>query len=858
MADTSNGFKSDFKALTGHEPHSWQTRLYKDWFSVGKIPSSVGLPTGTGKTSIMAIWLLALGAGTKLPRRLVWVVDRRVVVDQATKEAESLSTALLVPELRRPCSVLRELSVSGLFHDTPLAVSTLRGQHEDNRDWSEDPSRPAIVIGTVDMVGSRLLFSGYGDGRWRRPFHASLLGMDTLIVLDEAQLSVPFGSLLREIERIQANCSDLGSVPHLSFLPISATLPSGESFRLTDEDTHGDGFLSQILRAPKRLRWHGSLELPISSDTFHSSIVDSATAHEGDNSRIVVYLDRLKDLEKVSAGIREKAPGRVICFTGTMRGYERDQLLGNPQFKRFLSRRDTGMATAYLVSTSAGEVGIDLYADHLVTDLVPVDRMVQRFGRVNRAGDGAANVDIVVGETSPPKFRFGGADEDRSHERWMQHADAITKTGAYLRGLTGVSPTELVEKPAPLEAYTPLPPFPPLRSWHLDNWSLTSLKHFGPPVNSWLRGTDGEPPDVYFVWREEVPILARRDRLDDEDVESMLQEYRLLPREILRTTLDEGRKFLAKLAASRKGSEYPIVVISPEGGLEYRATLTDLLNKQVRIGPYRTVLLPTDVGGLDSEGLLDASVKTPVIDVSATGRNQGLVEMRDDVWRFTTLDGIVMLEGETRNDLIRRAKEKLEFTRHRSFSLRMDSDLASTQEMVYFRKTREPGIQEDEREMLLSDHLEQTALYASDLARKVGLDTPLAEQLTVAAKAHDLGKARAIWQTYARNADLGKLLAKSTDYRRPEILAGYRHELGSVIDITPQSTPLIQHLIAAHHGNGRPHFIDRQHDREHLVESRRIAESTILNFVSLQREFGWWGLAYLESLLKAADGMASP
>jgi hypothetical protein len=51
------------------------------------------MPTGLGKTSVMAIWLLALAEQArrgpefvKLPRRLIWVVDRRVVVDQATRE----------------------------------------------------------------------------------------------------------------------------------------------------------------------------------------------------------------------------------------------------------------------------------------------------------------------------------------------------------------------------------------------------------------------------------------------------------------------------------------------------------------------------------------------------------------------------------------------------------------------------------------------------------------------------------------------------------------------------------------------------------------------------------------------------
>jgi CRISPR-associated helicase Cas3 len=42
---------------------------------------------------------------------------------------------------------------------------------------------------------------------------------------------------------------------------------------------------------------------------------------------------------------------------------------------------------AVLIATSAGEVGVDLDADHMVCDLVAWERMVQRLGRVNRRGE---------------------------------------------------------------------------------------------------------------------------------------------------------------------------------------------------------------------------------------------------------------------------------------------------------------------------------------------------------------------------------------------------------------------------------------------------------------------------------------
>ena len=45
-----------------------------------------------------------------------------------------------------------------------------------------------------------------------------------------------------------------------------------------------------------------------------------------------------------------------------------------------------GGGPAFLFATSAGEVGVDLDAEHMVSDLVAWERMVQRLGRVNRRG----------------------------------------------------------------------------------------------------------------------------------------------------------------------------------------------------------------------------------------------------------------------------------------------------------------------------------------------------------------------------------------------------------------------------------------------------------------------------------------
>ncbi|MEN9222473.1 MAG: type I-U CRISPR-associated helicase/endonuclease Cas3, partial [Thermostichus sp. BF3_bins_97] len=213
-------FDKQFLSLTGFSPMKWQRRLFKRFVDAGlpqaqDIPTVCDIPTGLGKTLIIVIWLLALarqadGERIRLPRRLIYIVNRRTVVDQATRTVEGMRHRLLEPDksdwqdhahtLKGIASALRRLSAS---EGSPLAVSTLRGELADNEEWKADPARPAIVVGTIDMIGSKLLFSGYGDGRYGRTHHAGLIGYDALIVHDEAHLTPAFSDLLDAVAKEQ-------------------------------------------------------------------------------------------------------------------------------------------------------------------------------------------------------------------------------------------------------------------------------------------------------------------------------------------------------------------------------------------------------------------------------------------------------------------------------------------------------------------------------------------------------------------------------------------------------------------------------------------------------------------------------
>jgi CRISPR-associated endonuclease/helicase Cas3 len=111
---------------------------------------------------------------------------------------------------------------------------------------------PTVCLSTVDQIGSRLLFRGYGLNEYQWPIHAGLIGSDALLILDEAHLSNPFLETLQAIERYQTWTEQSSPITHpWSVVHMTAT-PStdGEKFALEDADyQHAE--LSKRLKADK-------------------------------------------------------------------------------------------------------------------------------------------------------------------------------------------------------------------------------------------------------------------------------------------------------------------------------------------------------------------------------------------------------------------------------------------------------------------------------------------------------------------------------------------------------------------------------------------------------------------------------
>ena len=287
-------------------PYPWQRRLYAA-LARGAVPDAVDIPTGLGKTAAVLLALLARLEYPALPRRIVYVVDRRAIVDQTAEVVRTWIARIgTLPSLRRAfdaCAAHRA--------ERSVGLGVLRGGLADDGAWRLDPARPAVLVGTVDMVGSRMLFSGYGDGRSLRATHAGLLGHDAVVLLDEAHLAPAFGALLRDIAGLQAR-------PEFRVMTLSATGASGATvLGLTGADFRCAA-VRRRLNARKSPRFVEAATRQSASGASGTLPLRTAPA------RSWWFVERVADARRIARGlVAALGPGaseRVAVLTGTLRG----------------------------------------------------------------------------------------------------------------------------------------------------------------------------------------------------------------------------------------------------------------------------------------------------------------------------------------------------------------------------------------------------------------------------------------------------------------------------------------------------------------------------------------------------------
>ncbi|MFC3127168.1 type I-U CRISPR-associated helicase/endonuclease Cas3 [Pseudoroseomonas globiformis] len=965
-------FAAFFRAVHGVAPFPWQSRLLQQVLATGW-PSLCDLPPASGKTAVIdiAVFALALAlseAPRRMPMRIAFVVDRRLVVDEAhvraRRLAEYLAEALTGERQRDPdgavlarvAARLAALGGTGL----PLQVSVLRGGLPQDRAWAASVHQPTVLLSTVDQVGSRLLFRGYGVSPRMAPVQAGLLGEDCLILLDEAHLSTAFAQTLQAVTALRRRATQPLDLPFAA-VTLSATPGPGTAMEARfalDMDTAGPDragapLLHRRLAARKQARLDRAPATG-NSDKQARVFVDRAR-HCAEDPRVRVIgivvnrvrlARRIHDLlvQAVGEAGEDPATGGSLLLTGRCRPWDRDQLLGLNQpadptsMARIIDRlccgRDralqAGHRPLFVVGTQAIEAGADFDFDALVSEMAPWSVLRQRLGRLDRDG--------ALGHSTAwmlCTFKLPAADP-AAQDRLYGTAGWTTRQWLWQRaggdGAAQKAPPGLLELGVDGQADLGLPPeatilatadAPCLTPSILGLFAQTTPRpHPDPDPALWLHGPRSGPADLQLVWRADTPL--------DEDPSAwaaygeVLAAVPPVAAEVLALPLGVARAWLAQRLAD--SADLEAEPVEAQGGSEivqgrkvyvWRSTEGSALTDVEVLRPGDTVILPAAWGGCDRFGWVPepSTPPTPVPDIAepairqARGRHvlrlhPGLLPAAK--WHRARALLSAMTPEEPIRSLLGALRETLPDLPFAALGaaprLLAYADNGSLAEGVVLRGGDPGGLVEAATPPVrLEAHGAAVGQRATAAARAVGLPGERVDDLALAARWHDLGKAEPRFQAMLRGSSLLAALSRPALAKSPQppqsrtvflnrlarvgLPQGLRHEAWSVAllqgsDLLRDALDpdLVLWLVGTHHGHGRPFFAAMDDPAppfpELLVmvqamtgplrlrartrhDLQALSSGWTARFDPLMARYGVWGLAYLEAALRLADAQQS-
>lgn len=364
-----------FEVVTGYRPYPYQSELaHADW------PRVLDIPTGMGKTgAVVVAWLWRrLRDDAATGRRLVYCLPMRVLVNQVCADAEEWC--------RRARPAFEQSGKAG------PTVHLLMGGDVD-MSWDTRPESDAILVGTQDMLLSRVLNRGYAMSRYRWPLHFALLNSDCFWVFDETQI---MGVAVETSAQLQGLRAALGTHGPVHSLWMSATMGEKQldtvdhprpatgwhPHTLGDAD-QAHASVRQRVQARKRIARLDQIVLSKATQKgLATSLATAVTdAHRERGGLTLVVVNRVARAQELYRALLRAgmAEDRLALVHSRFRSPDRARQ------EQFLARDRTD--ARIVVATQAVEAGVDVSARTLFTELAPWPSLVQRMGRCNRHGE---------------------------------------------------------------------------------------------------------------------------------------------------------------------------------------------------------------------------------------------------------------------------------------------------------------------------------------------------------------------------------------------------------------------------------------------------------------------------------------
>ncbi len=370
MSDCIRGtFEEFFKKATGFAPYPYQQKLS----GLDSIPDILNIPTGAGKTeaAVLGIYLWRiLNSDEKVrqdtPRRLVYCLPMRVLVEQTVKRIEGWTDRLGLKDR--------------------VAVITMMGGSV-NKDYIMHPEKNMIIVGTQDMLLSRALNRGYAASPYQWPRDFGLLNNDCLWIMDEIQLMHNGLATSVQLEAFRNKMGTYG--PHKTVWMSATVNPQWldtvdfdskecTQFELGDKDPKNED-LEKRNNANKKLV---DMNLTISKDDYTKKEVELIKEKHVDGTVTLIIVNTVKRAQSIFKEIKKSMGNDCMLMHSRFRKSERSKL--NAQLEEIAKSDGKNMI---IVSTQVVEAGVDISAKTMITEIAPWPSLVQRFGRCNRKGD---------------------------------------------------------------------------------------------------------------------------------------------------------------------------------------------------------------------------------------------------------------------------------------------------------------------------------------------------------------------------------------------------------------------------------------------------------------------------------------
>ena len=403
-----------FRDATTYEsgPYAYQQTLAE----APELPSLVRIPTGAGKTEAAILgWLYrrfrhpAEAVRRAIPRRLVYCLPTRTLVNQTATRAETWLENLRMSE--------------------KIGLVTLMGGEPRNQ-WHLHPEKPAIIIGTQDMLLSRALNHGYGSSPFLWPVEYGLLNNDCLWVMDEVQLmenGLPTSTQLAGLRQKLQTFGPAHSIwmsatvsPRWLSTIDHPAIPANRVLELDKNDLESPG-LARRYNANKSVS-ESEIAAGRGGEYARQTAAMIADRHVPGTLTLAI----VNTVERAQAVYKELAnPGRTAL--------KADKILIHSRFRETERNSKQNAITAdidpngpglVVVATQAVEAGIDISAQTLITELAPWTSMVQRFGRCNRKGEYPEASIIWMDPQDPAPYRAESVETARRLMKDMEGKSA--------------------------------------------------------------------------------------------------------------------------------------------------------------------------------------------------------------------------------------------------------------------------------------------------------------------------------------------------------------------------------------------------------------------------------------------------